>query len=49
MDSWNVTGFISVFFGRTGRRNTRRTTARRRIVVWMSIAAMPDKTYRLRP
>jgi hypothetical protein len=49
MDSLNVTGFTSMFFGRTGMRSIRRTASCRRTQVCTSIAAMPVKTYKLRP
>ena len=49
MDSWNVTGFASLFFCRSGMRKTRRTASSRKKEVCISIAAMPVKTYKLRP
>lgn len=49
MDSWNVTGFASVFFCSGGMRKIRRAPSSRKTEVCTSIAAMPVKTYRLRP
>ena len=49
MDSWNVTGFAFMFFCRSGMRKIRRTLSSRKTEVCTSIAAMPVKTYKLRP
>jgi hypothetical protein len=48
MDSWNVTGFVFVFFCRSGMGKIRRTASSRQTGVCTSIAAMPVETYKLR-